>query len=69
MTESLPMAGSAGPNPGELLDEIDGFPVVTTQYAGGKVADVTTLESTSNQDVDEALFTIPDGYTKLDLLQ
>ena len=69
MTESLPMAGSAGPNPGELLDEIDGFPVVTTQYAGGKVADVTTLESTSNQDVDEALFMIPDGYTKLDLLQ
>ena len=69
MTESLPMRGSTGPNPGELLDEIDGFPVVTKQYAGGSVADITTLENTSNEDVDAALFEIPEGYTRLDLLQ
>lgn len=69
MTESLPMRESAGPNPGELLGEIDGFPVVTTQYAGSKVAEVTTLESASNEAVDEALFMIPDGYKRLDLLR
>lgn len=69
MADALPMGGSADIDLGELLDDIDGFPVVTTQYQSGRIAEVTTLESATNEDIDPAKFSIPDGYARQDLLE
>lgn len=68
MAESLPMGGSADLDFGGLMDDIDGFPVVTKQYESGRISEITTLESAANKDIDDALFRIPDGYTAQDLL-
>ena len=68
MADALPMGGSEDIDLDELLNDIDGFPVVTTQFQSGRVSEVTTLESASNEDIDPARFTIPDGYTRQELM-
>ena len=68
MADSLPMGGSEDIDFDELLNDIDGFPVVTTQFQSGRITEVTTLESATNEDIDSSRFTIPDGYTRQDLM-
>ena len=68
MTESMPHRGSAGFNPGELMDQIDGFPVHMIDFAGGRVAGETTLESVAAEDVDPGLFSAPADYQRMDPL-
>lgn len=67
MTESLPMSSNDRPNPGELMDQIDGFPVHTIDYDNGVVVSEVSLDSVMEQDLDEELFAAPKGYRRQDL--
>ena len=66
MTESMPMRSDDRINPGELMDEIDGFPVHTIDYKNGVVARETSLDSVTEQDLDEGMFAVPEGYRRQD---
>jgi len=69
LTESMPMGNGGGLNPGELMDQINGFPVHTLEYENGVVTIEVLLESVAEQDIDENLFSVPTGYKKQDLLR
>jgi hypothetical protein len=69
MTESLPMSTDASMNPGELMDQLDGFPVHRIAYAGGEVVEEDLLESLTEKELDEGLFAAPDGYRREDPFQ
>lgn len=66
MTESMPMRANPGLNPGELMDQIDGFPVHTLDYRNGELTGESSLESVIEQDLDDGLFSVPDGYVRED---
>ncbi|MGI9238019.1 MAG: DUF4412 domain-containing protein [Woeseiaceae bacterium] len=66
MTESMPMMDNDGLNPGELMEQIDGFPVHTVDYQDGQVVSEMSLDSVIEQDLDPDLFTIPKGYRRED---
>jgi len=66
MTESLPMRSNDGPNPGELMNQIDGFPVHTIDYDNGVVVSEMSLDSILEQDLDDELFAAPKGYRRQD---
>ncbi|MDH3351816.1 MAG: DUF4412 domain-containing protein [Gammaproteobacteria bacterium] len=66
LTESLPFGSDTLLNPGELMDQIEGFPVHTVNYKNGTVAHETSLESLTEQPIDEQLFAVPDGYRQQD---
>lgn len=64
MAESMPMISDEGMNPGELMDQIDGFPVHTIDYANGEIQQETSLDSVREKDLDKGLFAAPDGYRR-----
>ena len=66
MTESLPMGMNEGMNPGELMYQIDGFPVHTTDYENGVAVQETLLDSITEKDLQPELFMAPDGYRRED---
>jgi hypothetical protein len=66
MTESMPMRSQEGMNPGELMEQIEGFPVHTIDYENGRVSRETSLDSVTEQDLDEGLFAAPEGYRQQD---
>jgi hypothetical protein len=66
MTEAMPMANGGGLNPGELMDQLGGFPVHTVQYENGQIVGENSLESVTEEDVDPAMFEVPAGYTLQD---
>lgn len=66
MIESMPMRANVGMNPGELMDQIKGFPVHTIDYRNGAAVGETSLESVSEQDIDDGLFVVPVGYKRED---
>jgi hypothetical protein len=66
LTESMPMMGKDRPNPGELMDQINGFPVHTIDYDKGVVVRETLLDSVSEESLDENMFNVPEGYTRQD---
>jgi hypothetical protein len=66
MTESMPMRSNDRINPGELMDEIDGFPVRTIDYENGVVVREMSLDSVTEQDLDEGMFAVPEGYRRQD---
>lgn len=66
MTESMPMRSDDRINPGELMAEIDGFPVHTIDYENGAVVRETWLDSVTEQDLDEGMFAAPEGYRRQD---
>lgn len=66
MSESMPMFRDAGMNPGELMDQFDGFPVHTIDYRNGKVLQETSLDAVSEQGLDAEVFTAPEGYRRED---
>lgn len=57
-----------GNHPLRLLDQVDGFPILTREFRDGAVVRETTLKSAVEKDLDAALFAPPDGYTQIDLL-
>lgn len=69
MTESLPMRAATGPNPGELIEKVGGFPVITTNYRMGNLATTTTLKAADEQSLDDGIFAVPDGYQREDLMR
>ena len=68
MMESMPMREDNAINPGELMDQIDGFPVHTVEYEGGVRVRETALASIAESDLDEAMFAAPTGYRRQDPL-
>jgi hypothetical protein len=69
MTESFkagPFA-QAGQTPLELLEEIDGFPVVTRYFEDGEITREVFLESSSTRSLESSLFEVPKGYKKRDI--
>jgi hypothetical protein len=66
MTESLPMMADGGLNPGELMDQFDGFPVHTVDYANGEVDAESSLDSVIEKDLAPELFAAPDDYQRQD---
>ncbi len=68
MTESMPMRGEGGFNPGELMDQINGFPVHMIDFEAGQQTGETSLESVTEQDVDPNMFNTPDDYQQIDPL-
>lgn len=66
MTESMPMRSDDRVNPGELMDQIGGFPVHTIDYENGVVAAEISLDLISEQDLEPDLFAVPDGYRRQD---
>lgn len=66
MTESLPMRPAEQSNPGELMDQIGGFPIHTVDYANGKVVQEVSLDSVEERDLDGGLFEAPEGYRRQD---
>ena len=66
MAESIPMMAGGGLNPGELMDQIDGFPVHSTDFENGKVVGQSSLESVTEKDLDPGVFAAPDGYRQQD---
>lgn len=61
-----PMAASMADNPMGLMDQIQGFPVRTRDFADGELRSETTLDAVVERDLDETLFDIPDGYKRQD---
>jgi len=64
MTESMPTRSDEHINRGELMDEIDGFPVHTIDYENGVVTRETSLDSITEQNLDEGMFAAPEGYRR-----
>ncbi len=66
LTESMPMDVNDGINPGELMDQIDGFPVHTTDYENGVVVRETSVDSITEKDLEPGFFSAPEGYRRED---
>ncbi len=66
MTESLPMRSNQQMNPGELMDQIGGFPVHTIDYKNGVIVQQTSLDSVTEQNLERDLFAAPEGYRRQD---
>lgn len=65
MAESMPMMAGQF-NPGELMDEFDGFPVHTIDYENGEVVTQSSLESIAEKDIASEMFAAPEGYRQQD---
>ena len=61
-----PMASGMGENPMGLIDQINGFPVRTVDFADGRTSYETTLESVVEQALDASIFAPPAAYTQQD---
>ena len=66
MAESMPMMDNEGLNPGELMDQINGFPVHAIDFENGKAVGQSSLESLTEKDLEAGLFAAPDGYRRQD---
>lgn len=66
MTESMPMRSDEHMNPGELMKQIDGFPVHTIDYDNGVLTGRVSLDSVTEKDLEAALFAAPEGYRRQD---
>lgn len=64
LTESLPMAAGQTINPGELMDQINGFPVRTRMFEAGVFESEAVLESVSEMSLDAAMFAVPADYRR-----
>lgn len=48
--------------PFNAMDEIDGMPVRIRAFRDGQVVSETTLKSITSRDLDNAMFSVPEGY-------
>jgi hypothetical protein len=62
-----PLAGMID-NPYQVLSEIDGFPVVTREFEGGRATEETVLKSANRESLDAGLFKPPADYKEKDPL-
>ena len=67
-TQSLQENFSQGPfssvinTPFYDMDEIDGFPVRVRTFDGGRLDSESILKSVTRKDLEESLFSVPEGY-------
>ena len=66
MTESMPMMGDDGLNPGEMMEQIGGFPVHMVNFVNGQADSETSLDSIVEEGLDPDLFTVPKNYRRED---
>lgn len=68
LADSMPggMGDAMADNPMGLMDQIDGFPVITVDLLNGEVLAETTLESVVEADLAASLFAPPEGYAQQD---
>lgn len=68
MAKSMPgpMADGFDTNPGKVMEAVNGFPVVTTDYFRGKPESESRVESIVQKDLDPTLFSAPADYTQED---
>ena len=66
LTEALPIPIGDSMSPGEIMDQIDGFPVQRTLYLNGEVTGEYSLESLTEKELDDSLFAAPDDYKRTD---
>jgi len=66
LTESMPMGAKDRTNPGELMEQIDGFPINTNYYKNGSVVRKESLDSVTEQDLEPGMFAAPEGYRRED---
>jgi hypothetical protein len=52
-----------------MMDQIEGFPVHTVQFEKGSVSQKISLDSMTEQALEESLFAVPDNYNKQDLFK
>jgi len=66
--ESVQQSPLAAPldNPLQLLDEINGFPVLVREFDGGLASSEVFLKSATRQSLSNELFSVPDGYKEVD---
>lgn len=55
-------------NPFSIMEEMNGFPVLTRQYSKGKISEETTLSSIIEKDIPDSVFQMPEGYKKQSLM-
>jgi hypothetical protein len=65
--QDSPLAGMID-NPYQVLSEIDGFPVVTREFEGGRATEETVLKSANRESLDAGLFKPPADYKEKDPL-
>jgi hypothetical protein len=65
--QNTPMAEMAN-HPLRLLDQVEGFPVLSREFQDGEAVREVTLKSAVRKDLDAGLFSPPPGYTEADLL-
>lgn len=49
------------------MDQIDGFPVRVRTFGSGRMTSESTLKSITQKDLEEAIFSVPEGYEMRDL--
>ena len=65
--QNTPLA-ELGNHPLRLMDQVDGFPILSREFRDGRVVRETTLKSAVEKDLAAALFAPPDGYSEINLL-
>jgi hypothetical protein len=55
-------------NPFQFLEEIHGFPVLVREFDGGRASSEVVFKSATRQSLNNQLFSVPDGYKKVDPL-
>ena len=72
MLDSMPSFGvdeDANDNPFEHMNEMDGFPVLTYEYASdGSIASESSLRSSTQKEVDPAEFEPPSAYKRREMM-
>jgi hypothetical protein len=72
LAEKLAGAVSKGPlsgmdqGPFRVMNQMEGFPVLTRQFRNGRAVQETRLTSITSKDLAEDLFSPPDGYKEAD---
>ena len=49
------------------MDQIDGFPVRVRKFDNGRMTSESTLKSVTRKQLDDAIFSVPEGYAVQDL--
>ncbi len=65
--QNTPLA-ELGNHPLRLLDQVEGFPILSREFRDGRAVRETTLKSALEKDLDADLFAPPEGYKEVDLL-
>jgi hypothetical protein len=65
--QGTPLA-ELGNHPLRLMEEVEGFPILTREFKDGRAVRETTLKSAEEKDLGDDLFSPPSGYKQADLM-